>query len=240
MTTPENRTDCKGGTGSDWLAGLKAGAPIWLSMFAFGIVAGVLGVKLGLTPLGTGSMSLIIFAGSAQLAAFQLFHDAAPPIIILLTVLVINLRFSMYSASLAPHFQQESKWRKLLVAYLLTDQAYVVSELRFQKGTGFSSKFRFYIALALSLWATWQLGTFIGAYSGAHVPAQWGFTLAAPLTFLALMFSALRNRPTVLAAVISGIVAVITDGVPWHLNMMLGALAGVISGLVLSSLTQSG
>lgn len=228
MTTNRKRAT------SDFVAGLKAGSPIWLSMFAFGIVAGVLGVKLGLSPLGTSSMSLIVFAGGAQLAAFQLFHDAAPPLIILLTVLVINLRFSMYSASLAPHFHEESKGRKLLAAYLLTDQAYIVSLLAFQDRQDIGSKFRFYLGVALSLWATWQIGTVIGAYTGSQLPASWGIGLAAPLTFMAMMFSALRSRPAVAAAVVSGIVAVSMAALPWHLNMLLGAFAGVVAGLALS------
>ncbi|WP_097458653.1 AzlC family ABC transporter permease [Mangrovitalea sediminis] len=218
---------------SDYFAGIKAGTPIWLSMFAFGIVAGILGVKLGLSPLDSASMSLIMYTGSGQVATLQLFHEASPPLIILVTVLVVNLRFVMYSASLAPHFEPLNKRQKLIAGYLLSDQAFIVSLLRYQRGE-VGSKYRFYLGAALSLWAIWQLGTLVGAFTGAQIPASWGMELAAPLTFLALMFSALRDKPGVAAAAVSGVVAVSAAALPWHLNMLLGALAGVVTGMVLS------
>lgn len=216
----------------DFLAGLKVTVPILFSMLAFGMVTGVLGVRLGLSPLQTCGMSLFIFAGSAQVAAFQLIHDLTPAVVILLTVLFINLRFSIYSASLAPHFQRHGRWRRALVAYLLTDQAYIVSLLRFQKAPAPHSKLAYYLGSALSIWVLWQLGTLLGALTGAHLPRDWGLELAAPLTFMALMFSSIRDRPGLVAAMVSGIVAIAGTGLPWHTGLLAGAVAGVAAALL--------
>ena len=218
----------------DFLAGLKVTVPILVSIVAFGMVTGVLGVRLGLSPLATCGMSLFIFAGSAQVAAFQLIHDLTPPLVILLTVLAINLRFSIYSASLAPHFKQQNKWRRALVAYLLTDQAYIVSLLGFQKSPAMHSKLAYYLGSAVSIWVLWQLGTLLGALTGARMPHSWGLELAAPLTFLALMCASVRNRPGLVAALVSGLVAVAAAGLPWHLDLLVGAAAGVGAAMLVS------
>lgn len=217
---------------ADFGAGLKVVVPILFSMVAFGMVTGVLGVRLGLSPLATSGMSLFIFAGSAQVAALQLFHELAPPMVVLVTVLFINLRFSIYSASLAPHFHDQKHWRRALVAYLLTDQAYIVSLLGFQKEPEMHSRLAYFLGAAVPIWLTWQIGTIAGALTGAHLPNSWGLELAAPLTFLALMFSAIRNRPGLVAAIVSGIVAVAASDIPWHLGMLAGAAAGVTAAML--------
>ncbi len=217
---------------ADFGAGLKVVVPILFSMVAFGMVTGVLGVRLGLSPLATSGMSLFIFAGSAQVAALQLFHELAPPMVVLVTVLFINLRFSIYSASLAPHFHDQKHWRRALVAYLLTDQAYIVSLLGFQKEPEMHSRLAYFLGAAVPIWLTWQIGTVAGALTGAHLPNSWGLELAAPLTFLALMFSAIRNRPGLVAAIVSGIVAVAASDIPWHLGMLAGAAAGVTAAML--------
>ena len=48
-----------------------------------------------------------------------------------LTAWVINVRFTMYSATLAPYLQKLSTWQKALLAYMLSDQAFGVSMSHF-------------------------------------------------------------------------------------------------------------
>ena len=77
-------------------------------------------------------MSFIVFAGAAQLAAVQLIAGGGSAVVVILTALIINLRFVMYSASLAPHFRRLSARWKALLAYLLTNQAYAVAIPHFE------------------------------------------------------------------------------------------------------------
>ena len=109
-----------------FVSGVQGVAPILLGVIPFGMIYGVLAIGAGLTPLAAQAMSCIVFAGSAQFVAAQLFRVGAPGVVIVLTTLIINLRHVLYSASVAPYLSHLS-WRwKALLAYLLTDEAYAV------------------------------------------------------------------------------------------------------------------
>jgi predicted branched-subunit amino acid permease len=78
-------------------------------------------------------MSSILFAGSSQFITAQLVHDATPAIVIILTIAVVNVRHMLYSASLAPYLKDLSIRWKILLSYLLTDEAYAPSIIKYEK-----------------------------------------------------------------------------------------------------------
>ena len=187
----------------DALAGAKAVAPVLLGVAPFATVAGVAGVEAGFTPWQAVGMSLIVFAGAAQLAGIHLLGEGASALVVMLTAAVINLRFVMYSASIAPHFERAGSGAKALFAYLLTDQAYAVAVTRFREAEPIS-KGSFYVGAALAMWGTWQLGTAAGALVGAGVPEGWSLDFAVPLTFIALLVPNIKDRPGLFAALVGG------------------------------------
>jgi predicted branched-subunit amino acid permease len=84
----------------EFVSGVKAILPILLGVVPFGVTYGVLGLAAGLPVPATICMSSIVFAGSSQIVAVQLFNAAAPALVILITTLMVNLRHVLYSASL--------------------------------------------------------------------------------------------------------------------------------------------
>ena len=102
------------------LAGSKAQIPILLGVIPFGMIYGVAALEAGLSPAATLGMSLIVFAGSSQFIAAQLFATGAPGLVIVLTTLIVNLRHMLYSASIAPYVRHLSRPWKFLLAFLLT------------------------------------------------------------------------------------------------------------------------
>lgn len=119
---------------TEFLAGVRAEAPILLGVAPFGTIYGALAVAAGLPDAAAQAMSSIVFAGSAQFIATQLFLAGAPVLVLLLTTFVVNLRHMLYSASVAP-LLHDLPWRwKWLLAYLLTDEAYAVAIMRYRDG----------------------------------------------------------------------------------------------------------
>ena len=112
---------------SEFLAGVKALLPILLGVIPFGMISGIAVTQTHI-PVASGFvMSLLIFSGAALIVALQLIATGAPALVVFFSALLVNLRFMIYSASLAPHFTRLStKWKSLL-AYLLSDQAYAAS-----------------------------------------------------------------------------------------------------------------
>src|SRR4030065_599613 len=93
---------------SAFWAGVRAELPLLVGVFPFGMIYGILALDAGLTPAAAQAMSSIVFAGSSQFVAAQLFHAAAPAAVIVFTIAVVNLRHALYSASLAPYTRRLS------------------------------------------------------------------------------------------------------------------------------------
>jgi len=112
--------------------GVRAELPILLGVMPFGMIYGVLAMDAGLTSVQSQAMSAIVFAGSAQIITTQLINLGVPGFIMVLTIAVVNLRHMLYSASLAPYLQNLRTVWKLLLSYLLTDEAYAVTVIYYQ------------------------------------------------------------------------------------------------------------
>lgn len=219
----------------DFYAGARAALPILLGVAPFAMISGAAAVSIGLSAFEAVGMSFIVFAGASQLVVFQLMSAGSPWIIMLLTALVINLRFTMYSATLAPFLQRLPTWQKAPLAYMLSDQAFGVSMGRFVTDETVSRRW-FYFGAALTVWTTWQVSAISGALLGKLIPDSWGFEFAFPLSFMALMFGALRDRPSVIAALTGGVVAVLAKGLPYNLGLVLASLLGIAAGFLTETL----
>ena len=224
----------------DFFAGVRGALPILIGVIPFAMVSGVAAASVGLTLFETVGMSVIVFAGASQLVVFQLMSAGSPWIIMVLTAWIINLRFMMYSATLAPYLQKLSVGRKALLAYMLSDQAFGISVSHFVVNEKVSHRW-FYFGAALIIWIAWQISAIIGALLGALVPASWGLDFAFPLSFMALMFAALSDYPTVVAALAGGIIAVLAKGLPYNIGLVLAIFLGIAAGYLAESMkTRTG
>ena len=216
----------------DFFAGVRDMPPILLGAVPFAMISGIAAVGAGLSMTEAMGMALFIFAGAAQLAAVQLIGIGAAPVVIISTALIINLRFVMYGASIAPHLQHLSRKWKYLCGYLLTDQAYAVAISRFTNDRHIDRKW-YYLGAAFMLWLIWQIFTLAGILLGESVPKSWGLDFAIPLTFMALLFKALGDNATVAAALVGGILAVVAKPMPYNLGLLVAAFGGIMVGLII-------
>lgn len=218
----------RGTSSHSFWQGLRAFVPLVPGVVPFGMVAGIAAVQVGFTPLQSMAFSLIGYAGSAQLVASQMFGHT-PVLLIVLATLIVNLRFAMYSASMLPLFGGVPLARRWLLAYSLTDQSYAVAMGR---PATEPHPVAYFAGATTLMWFSWQVGTAFGALLGASIPASWPLEFAVPLSFIALLIPVLRSRPQVLAAAVSAAVAVAAHGLPFRLNLILGAVCGIAAGLL--------
>ena len=209
------------------MEGVRDVSPILLGVIPFGMIAGASAINAGFSTAQALSMSVIIFAGASQLAAIDLLARGAAVPVVVLTVLVINLRFIMYSAALTPHFAHlPARW-KGLVSYLITDQAFVVVVNRYQAEPQMTGRRWYYLGTAMILWITWQFGTAAGVFLGNLVPASWELDFTVPLVFVALLVPTLGDRGNRVAAFVAGGVALAGQGLPYNLGLILAAFTGI-------------
>jgi 4-azaleucine resistance transporter AzlC len=214
-------------------AGVRAELPLLIGVFPFGLIYGVLALSVGLSPASAQVMSSVVFAGASQIIVTQLIHEAAPGLVIVLTIAIVNLRHMLYSASIAPYLQHVSlRWRNLL-AYLLTDEAYAAAILHFEKEGPSPTGHWFFLGAGSALWLTWQLSSAIGIFLGTTIPAAWPLGFALPLTFIAMLVPMLKDRPAAAAALSAALTAVLAYGLPYKLGLILAALVGIGMGLLL-------
>jgi len=213
--------------------GVRAEIPLLIGVFPFGMIYGALALNAGLSKAASQMMSSIVFAGSAQFVTAQLVHDAAPGFVIILTIAVVNLRHMLYSASLAPYLQNLPLRWKVLLSYLLTDEAYAPTILKYEKDgiTPFSHWFLF--GAGLSLWTIWQISTALGIFLGTAIPESWSLDFALPLTFIAMVVPTLKKQPTIAAALSAGITAILAYNLPFKLGIILAALVGIVVGTLM-------
>jgi 4-azaleucine resistance transporter AzlC len=221
------------------VSGAKAIVPVLLALIPFAVAFGATAMGSGLSTLEALAMSVFVFAGAAQLAMIPLISAGASVAVVVLTVLVINLRLTLYSASLAPHFQRLPTGWKSLLSYLLTDQAYAATITRFDDGrTEESDKRWYYLGVALAIWVTWQAATMLGVFPGAWASEGWSLDFVLPLTFIALALPVIKDRTTAAAALLAGAAAVFAAAMPLNLGLITAALAGVLGGLLTESVTE--
>ena len=214
-------------------AGIRAEVPLLVGVFPFGMIYGALALNSGLSPAAAQMMSSIVFAGSSQFIAAQLFHESAPGLVIVLTIAVVNLRHMLYSASLAPYVSGLPLRWKVLLSYLLTDEAYAPTAIHYEKEGVTRTGHWFFLAAGFSLWFTWQVSTALGIFLGSAIPESWSLDFALPLTFIAMVVPALKDRPAVAAALSAGVTALLAVSLPYRLGLILAALVGIAVGTIL-------
>jgi len=215
---------------SDFFYGIRDELPILVGVIPFGLIFAILARQAGLTGIETQGMSLIVFAGSSQFLLVQLAALNAPLLVMVLTGFIINLRHLLYSASIAPHTKDLSILWKVILSYLLTDEAYAVTIAKFQNYNK-AKKHWYFLGAGLALWSSWQISTWLGLVIGTQIPPSWSLDFALPLTFIALVVPMIKDRPGLFAAISSGLIAAFTIHFPYKLGLIMAAIIGISVGL---------
>ena len=209
--------------------------PLTIPVIPFGIIYGVVGVELGLSPLVTFAMSFIIFAGSSQIAFVQLYTAGASPLVMISSVLAINSRHFLYSAVLAQYLNKLNLYWKILLGYLMTDQAFSVSLSYFKKNQKKTFSHYHMLGSGFTLWLLWQISTLSGIVLGNVIPEALGLEFAIPLTFLSLIIAELKKYDHLLIIIISGAISLITYNFPLKVYIILSAFVGLVAAFILTT-----
>ncbi|WP_436935385.1 AzlC family ABC transporter permease [Halovenus marina] len=218
---------------STFLAGVKDAIPVLTGLVPFGIILGITATELGFTTVEIATMSALVYSGAAQLAVMFLMEESALLALVLVTAVMISLRFAIYSASLAPKFHSYSRIRKAVYSFFLVDHLYALSISYFRDHDVERGHWYYFGAGSIS-WVAWVIGTAVGASIGVGVPDAFPVGLVLPLVFIALLFPVLEDRPSLATAAVAGSVAVVTAPLDYNLGLLLGVSCGLAVGVVLN------
>ncbi len=142
--------------------------------------------------------------------------------------LVINTRHVMYSAALAPAFQRQPRWLRWFGPFLLIDQVFALAVLQIDRSP---EEFRrYYLSVGLFFWINWQWATALGMVVGPIVPDSWQLGFAPPIMFIGLVLIGIHRVPQAVAALVGGLVGLMSSGLQDRLGILVGAIAGVAAG----------
>lgn len=222
-------------------AGLRAVAPALVATGTWGLVTGVAMVKVGLSQFEALGMTLLVYAGSAQLAALPLIAADAPVWVVLAAAAVVNLRFVIFSAGLYPYFAHYTLGRRLLLGYATTDVGFAISVQRWtaareQADPGDDTlaptrRVWFFLGIAAGNWCAWQSMSIAGIFLAGYVPGTWGLEFAAILALVALTVPMLNSSPTVAGALVAAALAVLLVALPLKLGLVLAVIAGIAAAM---------
>ena len=223
-----------------YFAGAAAVLPFVAGTIPFGLVTGIATKAAGLSPLESVAMTVIVFAGTAQIAALPLMVAGAPVAVIILTAFIINLRFVIYSASAAPYFRALPLRWKLLLGYFVTDTGFALFMRRVVDNPDLPQRHWFFLGAGNVVALVWIASAVLGTVAGAQVPKAWQLEFAATLGILALLVPFVRGRPEFAAAATASTVALLAAGLPMKLGLVCGAVAGIAAGAVTERVLAKG
>jgi predicted branched-subunit amino acid permease len=212
--------------------GVRDMTPVLIGIVPFGMVCGIAAISAGASPLAALAMSAIMFSGAAQIVASQLIAAGAPLMVIILSCLVVGLRFLVYSAAMAPYLRPlDHRWRNVL-SFVLTDQAFAGTIQRFRASDDLRANASYFLGGGALLWVVWQVATLAGILVGQVIPASWQLEFVVPLSFLAILTPLLRDRVTLLVVFTTAVAVVALDAMPMRLSLICAGLIGIATGAV--------
>jgi predicted branched-subunit amino acid permease len=204
-----------------------------LGISAWALVTGVAMIKSGLSVPLAVLMSLIVYAGSAQLAALPLIAAGAPLWVIWATACCMNLRFVIFSAHWRKYFGHLPRAQRLALTYVAADLNYVLFLRRFPDPAPGPGQIPYFLGSVAWSWTSWQVPALVGIALADRVPTEWGLGFAGVLALLGLAYSTLSGRKSWAAGGVAAVAAVAAFDLPLKLNIVVAIAAGVAAGLAL-------
>jgi len=217
--------------------GLREMAAVSPGLAAWGLMTGVSMVNSGMSPMEAVAMSLLVFAGSSQLAAIPLIAAGAPVWVIWATAFCVNLRFVVFSAHMRPYLMHlPLRWR-LFNGYLTADLSYVMFTKRFHHPatdvTGQHDQLAYLSGGSFFNWCSWQVASLTGIALAHSIPVHWGLGFAGILALLGVGCSLASSSLRRVSAGVASMAAVAAYALPFKLNILVAIAAAVALCLML-------
>ena len=204
-----------------------------LGIGAWGLVTGVAMAKSGMGVGVAVVMSLLVFAGSAQLAAVPMIASDAPIWVVWATALCLNLRFVVFSTQWRPYFSHLPKAQRARLMFFAADLNYVLFMRRFPAPVPSPEQVPYYWGAVTVNAGAWHLMSLLGIALAQRVPESWGLGFAGTVALLTMVLSMLGDRALWLPALMAGTAAVAAYALPLKLHVMVAIAAAVAMGSVL-------
>lgn len=225
--------------------------PLSIAVIPWGMLCGTLSIEAGLSVFQSQLMSLIVFAGAAQLAGITILGTGGGWVTLLNTTTMISIRHVLYSATYKEHIAPLPLWKRTLFAFLLTDEMFAVARVEEIK----TGQFNYWYAIVSGaiFYLVWQISTFIGIYSANFFKNidELGFDFAIVATFIAMVVPMVKNEikksnpkdlldvlgnPVLIAVIVSAFMSFVFESLYFSQGLIFSTLIGMFAGVFVSKL----
>ena len=188
------------GNGFWYKKGLRDGIPNAMGYFAVAFTLGITAKNIGMTPVQAAVSSMLLHASAGQYAAMTVIASGTGYLEMVMTTLIVNLRYLLMSCALSQKAGPEMKMgHRMAVSHYITDEIFGIASAV----EGKLNPFYNYGAASVA-GPGWTAGTFLGALLGTALPDRIGRSLGVALYG---MFMAIIIPPAKKSRIIFGIVA---------------------------------
>lgn len=189
------------GNGYWYKKGLRDGLPIAAGYFAVAFTLGITAKNIGMTPVQAAVSSMLLHASAGQYAAMTVIATGTGYLEMVMTTLIVNLRYLLMSCALSQKAGSGMKaGHRMIVSYYITDEIFGIASAV----EGKLNPFYNYGAASVA-GPGWTIGTFLGALLGTALPVRLGRALGVALYG---MFIAIIIPPAKKSRIIGGIVVI--------------------------------
>lgn len=210
--------------------GFAAFLPFSVGLIPWALVVGMSMTTAGFTPLQAMGMNIIVFAGTAQLGTIPLIAAQAPLWLIVATALALNLRFLIFSASIAPGFRNLGTPTRWFCGHLLTDGVFATCLSKMHSEPNSRWRLGYFLAPSVWSWLLWQSFALIGIHAAGIVPKGWSLEFMATIALIVLLLPMAKVRPMLVAALVGGLSATLLRNLPLRLGVVVAICAGIAAG----------
>ena len=211
--------------------GFKDGLPIGLGYLSVSFSFGILAVASGLSWWQAGLVSLTNITSAGQVAGVGIMTASGGLIEMMISQIVINLRYSLMAISLSQKTDSSmSTLKRLLLAYGLTDEIFGVSV---SKKHDVGSKYFFGLTVLPVI--GWVLGTLLGALLGGIFPEFLTNALAVGIygMFISIVIPKVKHsREIAVCSRIACVISCLFYYVPWLKEHVTSGFAIIIAAVI--------
>ncbi len=218
--------------------GVRDGLPIGLGYLSVSFTFGILAVSKGLSWIQAGLISLFNVTSAGQVAGLGIMTTAGGILAMIISQIVINLRYSLMGISLSQKADRSmTPLLRILLAYGITDEIFGVAvSKKYEFGA------RYFFGLTILPVLGWVAGTVIGALLGQVFPPFLTNALAIGIygMFVSIVMPKAKHDKVILtSSLLSCIVSVLLFYIPFlsaHITsgfaIIIAAVAAALTGVI--------
>lgn len=205
----------------NFIQGLKDGVPIALGYLSVSFSIGIMALASGINVFQGALMSLTNMTSAGQFAGIAVIASGGTLLELILTQLIINLRYALMSLSLSQKLPERMPlWQRLVIAFANTDEIFAVA-MGHAKGLTFA----YMVGLQILPILGWTGGTVLGAAAGQVLPSAISSALSVALygMFIAIVVPvAAKIRPVLWVVALAAFLSCVIYYIPLFSGISTG------------------